>query len=473
MHLAIGAVLVAAVILAADAALLYAVTDEVDGVLFGVHVAVVALLLAAALLHIRQLARERRRYALGTVLADLSASPSDIRPTAETALDLLIGSGVCEAGMVALADDETEEMRPIAARGYPDGWVRSARPRVLPGEGDSIDSGRGLAGHPWITPVAEELGGWPWVARIPLTSGGGAIGMVMLTARRPGPLDDEALLERFGAQIATALDHAAMYEASYLRERDLEELDARRREFIGALAHEVRTPLTSIQAFAELLQLQPVAMDDTAEQLVSSLEHGVQRLNQLVNDLLDLGRGEAVGFSVTPEVIELPPLFAEIELLLSPAYLLREQLLTFEIGEGASRVVADRARLEQVLLNLLSNANRHTPPRGEVVARARQTEQRRLRIEVEDSGAGVPPEERERIFDPYYRVEQRDQPVHGSGLGLAVARQLVELQHGRIWVEGREGGGSRFCVELPLPADAPPATPGGRDGEASEVDLEA
>jgi signal transduction histidine kinase len=297
--------------------------------------------------------------------------------------------------------------------------------------------------------------------------------MVMLAARRPGPLDDEALLERFGAQIATALDHAAMYEASYLRERDLEELDARRREFIGALAHEVRTPLTSIQAFAELLQLQPVAMDDTAEQLVSSLEHGVRRLNQLVNDLLDLGRGEAVGFSVTPEVIELPPLFAEIELLLSPAYLLREQLLTFEIGEGASRVVADRARLEQVLLNLLSNANRHTPPRGEVVARARQTEQRRLRIEVEDSGAGVPPEERERIFDPYYRVEQRDQPVHGSGLGLAVARQLVELQHGRIWVEGREGGGSRFCVELPLPADAPPATPGGRDGEASEVDLEA
>jgi len=422
---------------------------EVDPRILSFQLISAALVLTAILVHLRQLRHERWRHALSTLISDLSASPSGIEATAQRALSVLTAGGVAQAGLVALADDGAEDMRPIATLGYPDGWAQDAAPRILPGDRDTIDSSRGLAGHPWVEPVAQTLGGWPWVARVPLTSGGTAIGQLMLAARRAGPLADHQLLERFGAQLSTALDHAAMYEAAYRREQELEDLDRRRREFIGALAHEVRTPLTSIQAFSDLLQLQQAVMDETAEQLVSSLEHGVQRLNLLVSDLLDLGQSEGTGFTVHPQPTSLRAILADVETLLRPAYLLREQDLTIEVDPDADHVLADRDRLEQVLLNLLSNANRYTPAEGKVRVRARPAAGRRVQIEIEDSGPGIPADQREQIFDAYFRVEHRDRPsVPGSGLGLAVARQLVELHHGRIWVEDAPEG-SRFCVELP------------------------
>ena len=450
LRLTLVVVVATIVVVAANVAVYYAVTNGIDLRILSFQLLSAVLVLIAILTHLRQLQRERWRHALSTLISDLSANPRGIEATAERALLVLTTGGAVQAGLVALAAEGTGEMRPIATLGYPDGWAEGAAPRVLPGDHDTIDSGRGLAGHPWVEPVASSLDGWPWVARVPLTSGGDAIGQLMLAAKRPGPLADYTLLKRFGAQLSTALDHAAMYEAAYHREQELEDLDQRRREFIGALAHEVRTPLTSIQAFIDLLQLQQAVMDETAEQLVSSLEHGVQRLNLLVSDLLDLGQSEGAGFTVKPEATELHARLAEVKTLLRPSYLLREQELTIDVADDATTVLADPARLEQVLLNLLSNAHRYTPPKGKVSARTRSAKGGRIRIEIEDSGPGIPADQREHIFDAYFRVDRRDKPpAPGSGLGLAIARQLVELQGGRIWAEDCEGGGSRFCIELP------------------------
>ena len=457
VRLAVAAVLVAIGVLALNAAVLFAVLDRVDAGIFAVQAIVALLLLGAALLHVRQLTRERRRYALGTILGDLAAEPSAIEPMAQRALSTLIGNGVADVGLVALAADDADEMRPIAAMGYQPRWLGEARPRALPAGSASVDAGPVKQADPWTAPVIEALGSRPWVARIPLISGGNPIGLLLLASRRRRVLDDELLLERFGGQLVTALDHAATAEASCAREQRLETLDQQRREFIAALAHEVRTPLTSIQAFADLLQLQPMAMDETAEQLVNSLNQGVQRLNLLVNDLLDLGQSEAAGFEVSAGTVELGAVFARVEALVRPALLLGEQSLAIEIEEGSQRVDADQQRLERVLLNLVSNANRYTPIGGAITLRATGSGDS-VRIEVEDSGEGVPDDLRERIFDPYFRVDRDEATVHGSGLGLAVARQLIELQSGRIWVEASPTGGARFCVELPRPAaDVEPA----------------
>ena len=370
---------------------------------------------------------------------------------------MLIANGVAETGLIALAnEDSEEEMRSVATQSYPAGWETNARPRALPARTADVETGRDQDQHPWVVPIVANLGEHPWVARIPLRSGSVPIGLLVLAGRRRGVLDDQTLLVRLGAQLATAFDHAAMYEASYARETSLASLDRQRRDFIAALAHEIRTPLSSIQAFAELLQLQPASMDETAEQLVSSLNQGVQRLKLLINDLLDLGQSESVGFAVSPVTVELAPLFAEIEGLLRPAYLLSEQSFAVEIGDGAALVLADKQRLEQVLFNLVSNANRYTPFAGAVLVRTIATENG-VRIEVDDSGEGIPSELRECIFDPYYRVDRDDAMVHGSGLGLAVARQLIELQSGRIWDEESSSGGARFCIELPQSPSSSPS----------------
>src|SRR5690606_35749444 len=123
--------------------------------------------------------------------------------------------------------------------------------------------------------------------------------------------------------------------------------------------------------------------------------------------------------------------------------------LELDLPEGHLSAMADRRHLEQVVRNLLSNANRHTPTEGEVIVRARRDHDL-VRSEIEDSGPGIAPADRERVFEPYYRVQRPGAPaVPGSGLGLAVARRLVELQHGHIWVEEGDTRGARFCVELP------------------------
>jgi signal transduction histidine kinase len=287
------------------------------------------------------------------------------------------------------------------------------------------------------------------VARVPLTRGEDVIGLLILVSRRGRVMRDPFVLDAIGDQLSAALEHAALYEAAYRRERDLEDLDHRRREFIAAISHEIRTPLTSIQAFADLLALDQDSMDPDAESLITSLTLGVERLNRLVGDLIDLGRAGREAQEVHATEMDIVELLRSAEQVLRPSFLLRQQTLSVDAPEHPLLGIVDQRLLEQVVLSLLSNANRHAPSGGVVTLRAAATEEGHIRVSVEDSGPGIAPEERDRIFEPYYRVERADgTSVPGSGLGLAVARQLMDQQGGRIWVEPAAGGGACFIVEF-------------------------
>ena len=348
---------------------------------------------------------------------------------------------------VLVIDDESQ--RVLSAIGYPEGWAKNAP--VLPSTPQSDSTiARDRAPHPWVEPLGVRLGKRPWVARIPIISNGEVIGLLLLVARKRGALRDPVVRFTIATQVGAALDHAALYEASYQRERDLERQDQRRRDFMSELSHEIRTPLMSIQAFADLLRMDGTSLDAPADDLVSSLTFGVDRLNRLVTDLIDLGRSGGQEFEVHIGEVDVVEALRAAESLMRPAFLLRGQTVTSDTSGTSVRAIADPHRLEQVILTVLSNANRHAPPASEIALRVLRTEDGRVRVEIRDHGTGIAREDRDRIFEPYYRARSADaESMPGSGLGLAVARRLIEAQGGRVWVEDCEdGAGARFCIDV-------------------------
>jgi signal transduction histidine kinase len=440
--------LAVAVITAAHAAAILAFDGgSPDWRILAVQAATGLLVFAVAVGYLRSVAHERRREVVERMLLDLLATPRNIEDTAAATVEALHASGLAEASVIAIAGEGDTPLRPIVARGYPRGWLKDAAAMPL----DTVLAEPTLqhpsTRHPWTEGATAQLGKRPWVAHLPILSGDEPIGVVLVAVRKPRVLRDPEVRRLLSQHLSAAFDHAALYEAAYARERALEELETRRREFMAAIAHEIRTPLTSVQAFADLLLAGSSEMDETARGLVASLGHGTQRLASLVNDLIDLGRSGDAGYSIRSETIDLGEIVRRAEATLRPALLQRRQTITLDIPERGPGVISDTRVVEQVVMNLISNANRYSPTGGAIRVTAMQLDHSVARLEVSDDGPGIAEDERDRIFEPYYRV--RSGPaVPGSGLGLAVTRRLLEETGGRVWVEASPAGGARFCVEM-------------------------
>lgn len=225
-------------------------------------------------------------------------------------------------------------------------------------------------------------------------------------------------------------------------------------EFLTMISHEFRTPLTSILAFTELLQ-KGAAGQLTADQqdYLADVSESAQRLLRMVNDLLDLSRLEAGRIKLFTEALDLNEVLEHAARTIRP--LAAEKEIDLQVAPAADLplVLADPLRVEQILFNLLGNAVKFTPRGGRVSLGAEVAlESGWARVWVEDTGPEVAPEEREQIFEAFRQGEGRGRQP-GTGLGLALARSLVELHGGQIGVEDGSGGGSRFWFTLPLLPD--------------------
>ena len=446
-RLLVAIALAAAIVTASHASVEAALTGEWNWRIYSTDIATGLLVIGVTVLYLRAVARERRREVIEHLLLDILSMPRNIESTAVATLKALHESNIADASIVAL-DGEGGPMKPLVARGYPRGWVESAPPASVERLASEPTVDRPKALHPWVEAASAPLGKRPWVALLPLRAGSDTIGVIMVAARRTGVLRDPVVLDLLAARLSAAFDHAALYEAAYARERELEDLEVRRREFMAAIAHEIRTPLTSIQAFADLLQMGEAEMDPTARDLVSSLGHGVNRLSAMVTNLIDLGRSGAAGYATQSVEVDLGEIVRNAEAALRPALVLRGQAISLELPDSGPQVRSDPRIVEQVVMNLLSNANRHSPEHGHITVSATHLDHQTVRLEVSDTGPGIPEGEREKIFEPYYRVRGAT-GVPGSGLGLAVARRLLEETGGRVWATSAgEDGGARFCVEL-------------------------
>ena len=225
----------------------------------------------------------------------------------------------------------------------------------------------------------------------------------------------------------------------------------RQRDFVSDASHELRTPLTVVRGQAELLGR---VSDDSGERrrVVEMLLREIDQMNRLVDDMLSLARAEA-GELVRPRTVQLDEFFEDLERDLP---LLGERDFRVEAVPPGT-LEADPERLSQVFRNLVSNAMRHTGAADRITLSG-AAHDGRIEFCVADTGPGIPPEQLERIFDRFYRTDEaRDRDHGGSGLGLPIARAIVEAHGGRIWAESPPGGGAAVRFELPRYSATPPA----------------
>jgi signal transduction histidine kinase len=219
--------------------------------------------------------------------------------------------------------------------------------------------------------------------------------------------------------------------------------------FLSALSHELKTPLTAIIASTGLLieELEKSG-DEKLLKVAQNISRSSVSLQNRLAELLSLSRNKDEAFGINRKLVDFTRLASDVADQVSSLTRQRKQTLNLEVPQGL-KVVADDQRVEQILLNLLSNAIKFTPEGGQIYLRA-SNEGNRLVVKVQDTGAGIPIDEKQKLFRPYYHLSTDRASIPGLGLGLAITKQLVELHGGTIWVQSEVGKGSTFSFSLPL-----------------------
>jgi signal transduction histidine kinase len=229
----------------------------------------------------------------------------------------------------------------------------------------------------------------------------------------------------------------------------LSEVEAMRRRLIGDVSHELRTPLTAIKGSMEgLMDGVLPATPETFQQIHAEAD----RINRLVDDLQELSRVEARAYALDLRPVDLSSAVQTVTKRLAPQAEAKRIALDADLRPDLPLLLADEDRLVQVLTNLTGNALQYTPENGRVIISARR-DQQEIRVSVQDTGAGMSPEHLPHIFDRFYRVDasRSRREGGGSGIGLTIARALVEAHGGRIWAESAgEGQGSVFSFTIPV-----------------------
>ncbi len=408
--------------------------------------------------------RMHRRYAYPHRLGYELASIHEFRQACEMSADLLGAWLQARAAVVAWLDDEGKGLAPVAAFGMPEGWVDAA-PAVPDGAGFLYSVAEAGPGLPWRSAAGVSA---PWfserprgtrVVYIPLVSHDHPEGVVALLSGRHNPrTGDHRLLAALGMVMGLSLDNCRLYEGQRDYAKRMQELNRMKSDFLSTVSHELRTPLTSIMMAAEMLREDEDERDATSSRarLVRNIVKGASRLRDLVSDLVNISRHDDFRPRLELDTVALADAVNGAVSIIQPLVNAKRQSVEVRLNDPDGAILVDRLRFEQVLINLLSNAQRYSPPGGHILVSSR-TEGADDIICVADSGPGVAPGDRDVIFEPFFRGDRS-----GLGLGLAIARSIVELHGGRIWVEGADGrsrGGATFCVSLPSHRAAPARLP--------------
>ncbi|MFJ1755479.1 SpoIIE family protein phosphatase [Kitasatospora sp. NPDC088134] len=413
---------------------------------------------------------------LAFVARQLGRNPYDLPFTLTYLFDdrggarLAASSGI-PAGHPAAPD------RPADDGPWPVAAARAGEARTVSLDGPAF---AGLPCGAWTEPPRQAR-----VVPLPAPGGGGPAGFLVAGLNRHRPADDgrlgfvELIADRLAAGIASARSH----EAQQRRAEQLAELDRAKTAFFANISHEFRTPLALIAGPAEGLRQRLAEADPAglpgldaavlaeAREDAETVHRNALRLGRLVNTLLDFSRLEAGRMRARPVPVDLARVTAELASVFRSALQRAGLRLVVDCPPLSAPVLVDPSLWEKVLFNLLGNALKFTFE-GEVRVRVGERDGRAL-VSVEDTGVGIPAEELPHVFDRFHRVENSRARSHeGSGIGLALVRELVDLHGGTVGVSSAPDRGTAFTVELPL-APGRTAAPAGPVGDAEPFLQEA
>ncbi len=276
---------------------------------------------------------------------------------------------------------------------------------------------------------------------IPVVSRSGrAIGALLYGHPEVGKFTEEheALVIPIAAQAAVALDHAKLYE-------EVKGLNDKKDEFIGLASHELKTPLTSVTGYLQILNRMIDA--EQPKKFVTKTIQQVKRLSALVSDLLDISKIEAGKLQLAEEHFDIHGVVTDAIELIHQSYRTHEIKLMADVE--SLQIYADPQRIEQVIINLLTNAIKYSPKANSVEVRLSQTGNE-VQISVKDFGLGIPTEKRQQIFSRFYRVDDLSPNISGLGIGLYISHEIMSRHGGKLWVDSTLGQGSTFWMSLPI-----------------------
>jgi two-component system aerobic respiration control sensor histidine kinase ArcB len=238
-----------------------------------------------------------------------------------------------------------------------------------------------------------------------------------------------------------------LYEHEKELRQNLENEMQRRVDFMHTVIHELKTPLVPIIAASDLLSGQ--VKEETSAKLSASIQRSASTLNTRIDTLLDIARGEVGTLTLEYKKVNPSNILHQIYNEMFSSATIRNINFSSDIPSTLTDIRLDESRIEQVVVNLLSNAFKFTPENGEVSIRAKMIDDSLL-VEVKDNGPGIAEENISKIFNSYYRVENGNHQPAGLGLGLSLCKTIIEAHGGKIWVESEIGKGSTFCFTVPL-----------------------
>ncbi|MCX5707003.1 MAG: GAF domain-containing sensor histidine kinase [Candidatus Omnitrophica bacterium] len=278
---------------------------------------------------------------------------------------------------------------------------------------------------------------------------------------------DEELIKILATQLGQTLDNAHLFEKTWRAQQELEDrvkertreltlaleevkkISRRKTDFVSSVSHELRTPLTSVKGYTAILLAGKLGkLPQEAQERLEKINRHTDELVHIVNDLLDISRIESGRVIMKLEPIDLRNTVAKVGDLLSGQLKEKNIYLDVIMKPSACSVLADNSQIERVFINLFGNALKFTPAEGKISIQNHKID-KMVQVDVSDTGCGIPKEAQEAIFEEFFRVDNAiNQGVKGTGLGLALVKNIIEAHGGKIWVKSKAGSGATFSFTL-------------------------